>query len=120
MIGRQLLRSGTSVGANYRAACRGKSRADVIAKLSIVEEEVDECLYWMELLIGAGIMPAERLQDLMREGDEILAMTIASIKHFVKAIENLKSPIQNQTARSATTFLHRPAFRDRVRSQRCA
>jgi four helix bundle protein len=80
VIGRQLLRSGTSVGANYRAACRGRSRPDMIAKLAIVEEEADESLYWMELLIEAGLLPAEKLRMLMREADEILAMTVTSIK----------------------------------------
>lgn len=84
VIGRQLLRSGTSVGANYRAACRGKSRADVIAKLAIVEEEADECLYWMELLIDSGLVPKHRITDLMQEGDEIVAMTVASIKTLRK------------------------------------
>lgn len=57
VIGRQLLRSATSVGANYRAACRGKSPEDVVAKLAIVEEEADECLYWMELLVEAEVIP---------------------------------------------------------------
>ena len=84
VIGRQLLRSGTSVGANYRAACRGKSRADVIAKLAIVEEEADECLYWMELLVDSGLIPEHRITDLMQEGDEIVAMTVASIKTLRK------------------------------------
>jgi len=56
VIGRQLLRSGTSIGANYRAACRGKSKADVISKLAIVEEEADETIYWMELLIESKIV----------------------------------------------------------------
>ena len=80
VLGKQLLRSATSIGANYRAACRGKSRADVIAKLAIVEEEADETLYWMELLIDAGIVPAARLADLMEETNQIIAMTVASIK----------------------------------------
>lgn len=79
-IGRQLLRAGTSVGANYRAACRGKSKADTLSKLAIVEEEADETLYWMELLVDAGIVPGKQLCDLMNEGDEIVAMTVASIK----------------------------------------
>ena len=56
VLGRQLLRSGTSIGANYRAACRGKSTADVIAKLRIVEEEADESAYWMELLVESGLV----------------------------------------------------------------
>ena len=80
VIGKQLLRSATSVGANYRAACRGKSVADVIAKLALVEEEADESIYWLELLVESDILPLERLKDLMKETNEILAMTVASIK----------------------------------------
>jgi four helix bundle protein len=79
-IGHQLLRAGMSVGANYRAACRGKSKADFIAKAGISLEEADECLYWMELLQEAGIMPAERLKDLLKEADELVAIFTASIK----------------------------------------
>ena len=80
VLGRQLLRSGTSVGANYRAACRAKSTADFIAKMGIVEEETDESIYWMELLVEAGLTKAELLEALMKEGNEILAITVASIK----------------------------------------
>lgn len=80
VIGKQLLRSATSVGANYRSACRGKSRADVVAKLGIVEEEADETLYWLELLIESGLVPAEKLKSLIAETNEILSMTVASIK----------------------------------------
>ena len=80
VIGRQLLRSGTSVGADYRAACRARSTADMIAKLKIVEEEADETLYWLELLVEANLVPALRLEALMLETDEIVAMTVASIK----------------------------------------
>lgn len=78
--GTQLLRSGTSVGANYRAACRAKSTADFINKLKIVEEEGDESLYWMEMLVESGLMPARKLSALMKEGDEILAITVVSLK----------------------------------------
>ena len=80
VIGRQLLRSGTSVGANYRAACRAKSQADFISKMGIVEEEADESLFWMELLIDAGIVESKRLEGLMKEADELLAITVSSIK----------------------------------------
>jgi four helix bundle protein len=80
VIGRQLIRSGTSIGANYRAACRGKSTADVIAKLRIVEEETDESAYWMELLIESGLLPEARLSALLQETNEIVAMTVASIR----------------------------------------
>jgi four helix bundle protein len=80
VLGRQLLRSGTSVGANYRAACRAKSSADFLNKLKIVEEECDESLYWMELLVESGSMPLRRLAALMREGDELLAIFVSAIK----------------------------------------
>ena len=102
VIGRQLLRSATSVGANYRAACRGKSSADVISKLSIVEEEADESLYWMELLVEAELVSEAELVNLMGEMNEIVAMTVASIKTLrshnpptknTKQIQNLKSKI---------------------------
>jgi four helix bundle protein len=79
-IGNQLLRAGTSVGANYRAACRAKSTADMIAKLKTVEEEADETLYWLELLAEADILPQAKLAPLMAETDEILSMVVASIK----------------------------------------
>lgn len=80
ILGDQLLRAGTSVGANYRSSIRAKSRADFIAKMGIVEEECDESLYWMELLAAAGKIRGDRLADLMREGDEIVSITVASIK----------------------------------------
>jgi len=79
VIGGQLLRSGTPVGANYRSACRARSTADFISKMGIVEEEADESLFWMELLIESGILEAARLDSLMREANEILAMTVSSI-----------------------------------------
>jgi four helix bundle protein len=87
IIGRQLLRSATSVGANYRSACRGRSVADIIAKLGIVEEEADESFYWMELLVESGIVPKENLQNIMAETNEITAMTVASIKTLRKRNE---------------------------------
>lgn len=80
VLGRQLLRAGTSVGANYRAACRAKSTADFINKLKIVEEECDESLYWMELITEAELIPASRLARLHSEGDELLAITIAALR----------------------------------------
>jgi len=84
VIGRQLLRSATSIGANYRAACRAKSKADMIAKLAIVEEEADETLYWLELLIESGLIPETRLSDLVQEVDEIVAMIVSSIRTLRK------------------------------------
>jgi four helix bundle protein len=85
VIGRQLLRSGTSVGSNYRSACRGKSIADFISKMGIVEEEADESLYWMELLIEAGIEVSVKMEALMKEAGELLAITVASIKTAKKS-----------------------------------
>src|SRR5437763_13184607 len=80
VIGKQLLRCATSVGANYRAASRAKSPADFIAKMGIVEEEADECLYWLELLLRTRLVAPERTAPLQTEGRELLAMTVASIK----------------------------------------
>ena len=101
VIGKQLLRSGTSIGANYRAACRGKSKADVLHKLAIVEEEADESLYWIELLVEAEIVSEKKLSSLSKEINEILRMTVASIITLrskpatARASSNPKSKIQN-------------------------
>src|SRR5437868_12995269 len=79
-LGQQLLRSGTSVGANYRAVCRAKSTSDFVNKLRIVEEECDESLFWMELLVDNEIVKLSLLAGLMKEADEILAIIVASAK----------------------------------------
>ncbi|MCH7751708.1 MAG: four helix bundle protein [Planctomycetes bacterium] len=79
-LGQQLLRSGTSVGANYRAACRARSDAEFRAKLGIVEEEGDESAYWIELLIDSGIVSAYLLENILQEADELVAIVVASIK----------------------------------------
>ncbi len=80
VIGKQLLRSATSVGANYRAARRGKSTADFLHKMSIVEQEADESNYWMELLVESDIVDEPKLADLMRECDEITAIVVSTIR----------------------------------------
>jgi four helix bundle protein len=80
VLGRQLLRSGASVGANYRSACRAKSTADFVAKMGIVEEEIDETMYWLELFIEAGIVKAEEVESVLKEANELLAIVVASIK----------------------------------------
>jgi four helix bundle protein len=80
VIGKQLLRSGTSVGANYRAACRAKSSADFIYKMGIVEEEADESGYWIELLIESGKIKPSEPSALLKEGSELVAISIASIQ----------------------------------------
>lgn len=79
-IGRQFLRSGISVGANYRSACMGRSKANFISRVGTSLEEADKCLYWMELLQEAGILPAEKLKILMKEADELAAIFSTSIK----------------------------------------
>jgi four helix bundle protein len=79
-IAGQLLRCGTSVGANYRAACRARSAAEFRSKLGIVEEESDESALWLELLADAKLMKKERIVALHREANEITAMVVASIK----------------------------------------
>ena len=80
VLGRQLLRAGTSVGANYRAVCRAKSTLDFINKLRIVEEECDESLFWMELLVDNNLIRPVRLTSLMKEANEILAIVVSSAK----------------------------------------
>ena len=76
----QMIRSGSSVGANYRAACRAKSKADFISKMGTVEEEADETMYWMELLIDADIVQRTRLEGLLDEANQILSIVVSSIK----------------------------------------
>jgi four helix bundle protein len=78
ILGRQLLRSGTSVAANYRAACRARSKAEFIAKLGVVVEEIDETVFWIELLAESTIFPQERLKDVEAEANELLAIFAAS------------------------------------------
>ena len=77
-IANQLVRSGMSVGANYRSACRARSKAEFVSRLGIVEEEADECAYWLELLTEGGIMEARLLEPLMQEANEIVAIVAAS------------------------------------------
>jgi four helix bundle protein len=76
----QIVRSGTSIAANYRAACRAKSTADFIAKMGIVEEQADETLFWLELLEESDLVLAAKLTAIKREADELIAITVASIK----------------------------------------
>jgi len=79
-LGDQLLRSACSVAANYRAACRARSKADFISKLGIAEEEADESLFWLELLVESGLVPSKRLEQLLKEADELTAIFVASRK----------------------------------------
>ena len=80
LIGDQLFRSGTSVAANYRAACRGRSKAEFVSKLAIVEEEADETMFWLELIQEMNICKAPLVVDLLKTSDEIVAIIVASIR----------------------------------------
>jgi len=80
VLGRQLTRSATSVAANYRSACRAKSRADFISKMGTVEEEADESMLWLELIVDAGLLPASRVAALLAEADALTAITVKSIR----------------------------------------
>jgi four helix bundle protein len=79
-VGNQIIRSGTSVGANYRTACRARSNADFISKITIVEEECDESLFWLELILESKLLKKERLTELIKEADELTAIFTASGK----------------------------------------
>jgi four helix bundle protein len=79
-IGRQLIRSGTSIGANYRSACKGRSMAEFIAKLGIVEEEADESAYWLELVIEGNLLEKEVVEPLVQEANQFVAIMASSKK----------------------------------------
>jgi four helix bundle protein len=79
-LGRQPLRASTSVAATYRAACHAKSRKDFICKITTAEEECDDSVFWMEMLVDAGLISEQKLRPLMQEGSEILKIVIASIR----------------------------------------
>ena len=80
ILGNQIVRSSSSVGANYRATCRGKSKGDFINKLKIVEEEADETLFWLDMIENSGIIKGEKLISLKSEMNEIVGMVVASLK----------------------------------------
>ncbi|SRR5713226_6987327 len=80
VIGKQVLRSGTSVAANYRAVCRARSQAEFIAKIGVVVEEIDETVFWIELLADTEIIRSERIAELLTEANELLAIFAASLR----------------------------------------
>jgi four helix bundle protein len=80
VIGNQLLRSGTSVGANYRSACNARSKADFISKISISQEEADESAYWLELVIESNLIKNQEAEYLLKESKELSAILTSSIK----------------------------------------
>jgi four helix bundle protein len=104
-MARQIIRCSLSVGANYRASQRPRSTADMIAKLKIVEEELDESLHWMETIVEAEYAPKELLKPLHIEGNELLAITVASIK-------SLRAKQKNQIAEPPATYGREPSVFD--------
>jgi four helix bundle protein len=92
-IGNQIIRSGTSVSANYRIACRARSNADFISRITIVEEECDETLFWLELIKESGLLKKEKIQDLLKETDELTAIFTATGR--TAKLNNPKSTIRN-------------------------
>jgi four helix bundle protein len=77
-VGNQIIRSGTSVAANYRSACRARSNADFISKITVVEEECDETLFWLELIVESDLIEKQKINDLIKEADELTAIFTAS------------------------------------------
>jgi four helix bundle protein len=94
-VASQLIRSGTSVAANYRAACRARSKPEFVAKLGVVEEEADESAFWLELIIETHLLTAAKVRPLLTEAGEIVAMMASSKKTAAKSqIANRKSQIR--------------------------
>ena len=123
-VANQLIRSGTSVAANYRAACICRSKAEFTAKLGIVLEEADESCFWLEFIAEGGLLPVERVTDLRTEGEELRAIFIASIRS-AKAnrsplpelnAENLKSKIPNLKSPPICPDCGKPMARRRAKS----
>jgi four helix bundle protein len=100
MLARQLVRSGTSVGANSRSACRGRSGKDFVSKVDIAIEEADESLYWLEVMVDAGLMSQKRLASLIKEGNEIVAILTATSRTTKR---NLRRTISNQKSQIGDT-----------------
>ena len=95
-LGNQLVRSGTSVGANYRAACRGRSKAEFVSKIGVVAEEADESVYWLELIMDGKLLGRDFVEPLLKEANELAAIFIASMKTAGQSqIKNHQSKIKN-------------------------
>ena len=100
VLGKQLLRSATSVDANYRSACRGRSEAEFVAKLGIAIEEADESEYWMELIGEAGLMKKPRVEPLCREASELVAIFTASVRTSRNTAARKKAPAQRTSPKA--------------------
>ncbi len=102
MVARQLLRSATSVAANYRAACRARSHREFVAKIGVVTEEADESLYWLEILVQAEIIPEAKLKSLIQEANELTAIFTAS-SYTARQNRDAPVPAKPQIAKSPIT-----------------
>lgn len=94
IIGRQLLRSGTSVAANYRAVCRARSRAEFVAKMGTVVEEADETVFWLDLLVEAGIVARSRMENLLAEANELVSIFVVSRSTARRRVQSPDPTIQ--------------------------
>ena len=95
-IGNQIIRSGTSPGANYRSACLGKSDKDFLNKLKMVEEELDETLYWLELIVESGLVKSNLLDDLIKENQELFKIIASSITTMKKKLNSKKNDSESK------------------------
>ena len=111
---RQVIRSATSVGSNYHAACRARSDSEMLAKLAIVEEEADETMFWLQMLMRAGAAPDSKVKPLEAEAEEILRMTVASIRTIRARIKRGDARTQVPSRRSpvAPRPIRNPEIRD--------
>lgn len=98
-LGNQIIRSGTSPGANYRAACLGKSDKDFLNKLKMVEEELDETLYWLELIVESGLVKPNLLDDLIQENQELFKIIVGSVTTMKKKLNSAKSNSKKETGK---------------------
>lgn len=96
-LGNQIIRSGTSPGANYRSACYGKSDKDFLNKLKMVEEELDETLYWLELIVESGLLKANLLDDLIKENQELFKIIVSSITTMKKKLNSKRDSSGNKS-----------------------
>ena len=88
VVSKQIIRCGTSVASNYRAACRAKSDLDFLSKMGIVEEEADESMFWLEIIVDSGLMRRELVLSLLQEGSEVLAIVVSSKITFKKRLKD--------------------------------
>jgi len=110
-VGKQLLRSGMSVGANYRTACRARLTADFVAKMGLVEEEADEAMFWMELLVESELTKKEMVADLMQECSQTIAIVVSSIntvRGSKRKEQNKESTIRNPQSATGQSAIRSP------------